>query len=882
MINRTQNCDEIAIGRPGTMKLLKYPLAEHNKTVTAMAGVGERLLLADKDGHVHVWEQSKLGEAAFDVSKIKQLAAQLTFAVEFQPGEVDRNVVFMAGDDKTLVIGTEHRVMVIESWMEKPSGSNATVLQAKNPTVITDVKLDLKNRVVFILTAGANAIHLFDLNSLKKLGKIDLADAVKPITGIMDPMGQIFTVLAADRSMLVYQYNKKGAFKVINKFSQYVKVDPLRYNITMPPQADILPVMNTVKGSLGSSSATILLLDRNNNFHVASTLVSPPTGECRSLKFSPKVYAKTKKGIRNDYNLLATSGSKQGSVVVWNTKRVKPLFGAIQISESPILELVWSADGLKLFAISNDNVLYNFAFQETDLGETLPQAEVDLLSQKIKVLAPLPEPEVVNEASNKTLVKTEDDTVSLVQNNEQPKGPVKKNGKKKAEQQTVKKTQGISMEFNAPSYSVPKDLKRQPKADSNKEVNGTKKQKKDLEPIDFLDTSLTSPLVAFSKVRLATPKIRLSFDYKPPLDQNFTLEVKNGSGNEQKPTIVKLISKLEEGEKTLFQDFIPKFITMCTSGNNFWACCTSDGFIYVYSDTGKKVLPPLCLGVPCSFLEACSSYLLCLTSVGQLYCWDIENKKLHFPVNTVFSLLSPTLRYSDDILTRAENITICAITANGVPLATLSNGDGFMFDKDLETWLLISDGWWAYGSQYWDMTNSNNLQGSVTADDGRDKAWNSSDAHQLASTIRDDKKSIINFVERKTNDELSRKGRIKNLQRFARTILMKEGFENMEEIVTLSHLENRLLVTLRLEENKEFSKILIIYCIRLSELGYTDRLDDVLQWLYNDGDCDSSMLAGISRKDHLKDVLVACADIRHVQRVTNGYASALGLLNESI
>ena len=44
MINRTQKCDGIAIGRPETMKLLKYPLAEHNETVTAMAGVGEMLL----------------------------------------------------------------------------------------------------------------------------------------------------------------------------------------------------------------------------------------------------------------------------------------------------------------------------------------------------------------------------------------------------------------------------------------------------------------------------------------------------------------------------------------------------------------------------------------------------------------------------------------------------------------------------------------------------------------------------------------------------------------------------------------------------------------------------------------------------------------------
>lgn len=253
-------------------------------------------------------------------------------------------------------------------------------------------------------------------------------------------------------------------------------------------------------------------------------------------------------------------------------------------------------------------------------------------------------------------------------------------------------------------------------------------------------------------------------------------------------------------------------------------------------------------------------------------------------MNTVYPLLNPSLRYSDDVLTRAENITLCAITKKGIPLVTLSNGDGYMFDKDMETWLLISDGWWAYGSQYWDMTNTSHLNGSTVSneDDKRNKFWNSTDAEQLASTIRDDQSSIINFMECKTNDELNRKNRIKNLQRFARTILMKEGFENMEEIVTLSHLENRLLVTLRLGEHQEFSKVLVVYCIRLSELGYTERLDDVLQWLYNDGNYDTAPLAGNSRRELLKGVLVACADIRHVQRVTTAYASALGMVNDSL
>ena len=142
--------------------------------------------------------------------------------------------------------------------------------------------------------------------------------------------------------------------------------------------------------------------------------------------------------------------------------------------------------------------------------------------------------------------------------------------------------------------------------------------------------------------------------------------------------------------------------------------------------------------------------------------------------------------------------------------------------------------------------------------------------------------NIINYIERRTNDELNRKSRIKNLQQFARAILMKEGFENMEEIVTLAHLENRLLVSFRLQEVKEFSDLLIVYSVRLSELGYVERLDDVLQWIYNNGDFEKPLLANLSRKAVMKDILMACANIRQVQRVTTTYANILGIIKDLV
>lgn len=910
------------------MRLLKYPLELGEEKLKSITVIGNDLFLLSSRGHVIVWSVQDLVDTAIDKLSIKNLSRKLVLPIKFtnKMDNDEKQVTFLSGVDTTIIVASEHEVLRMDNWNGiATEREQKSIVIYSSPCTITDVKLDTTQKLLFVLYSNPNTIEMFNLNDpgSPSVMKINLNKNVKPVTLITDPSSETFTVLCSDRSIHVYQYNKSGSYKLINELSQYVHVEPLHYKISMPPQADFLPIINSIKGnsagsppsssgtgnnnssnpkiSISTSASTTVLLDRNNNYKIAATIVSPASIACKVLSFSPVLYEKknVKKNTSVRYNLLATSGIKDGTILVWNTKRMKPLFNALQISGTPINDIVWSQDGLTLFAVSDDNVLFTFAFLPADLGEKIPDSEILELRKLNKKLTSLPDKE---SDKIKTIVKQEESATDLTkpdisesETSDSVKNItslVKKVGKNKtqiiktlASNPSVKVTPGSGMEFKNPSYIVPKDLKRKPK----EETNGTgipaptKRAKRDLEPMDFLDTGLLLPNVSFSRIRLASPKIRMSFKYVPSSNKNFTMNVKNGSGNEQKPTIITLNSKTAEQNNQLFQDFIPKFITMCTSGKFFWACCSDDGIIYVYSDNGQKLLPPMIIGVPISFLEANGDYLICVSSIGELYCWSIEEEKLTFPINSVFPILSPSLRYSDDILTRSENITMCTVTTRGIPLLTLSNGDGYIFDKDMETWLLVSDSWWAYGSQYWDTTNSSMLRNSTSDMDTKEKDfWNSSDIESIISDVRHDSTSIVNYMERKTNDELNRKGRIKNLQRFARAVLMKEGFENMEEIVTLSHLENRLLVAIKLEEADEFSKILLIYCVRLAKLGYTDRLDEMLSWLYNAGDFDRPILNGKTRKELLKSVLLACADIRHVQRVTNSYASVVGLIKETI
>ncbi|AAS51314.2 ACR088Wp [Eremothecium gossypii ATCC 10895] len=850
------------------MKLLKYPRQLHDGQLLAGCVVGGLLVVVGRD-RISAYDCGKLQAAARGELAVREVSAEVELQVEVGEDALR----YVAGGEGELVVAGDRQIWAAGAdWRSAGRGTRfLTVAQLAGGACVTDVKADGAG-LVFVSVSGKDEVWLYATGAWERVGVVTLA--AKPVTLVVDPLGELLTVVLQNRSVAVYQYNRQGAVRMHQQLPQYVQTNPLRYSITMSPQGDLLPLVNSIKNGLPSAQ----LLDRTAGFSVQSTLVGY-VDKCKILRFSPRLYEKPNKDKPpTQYNLLASSGNEDGSVIVWNTKRTKPLLNAAKVTDTFINDVQWSRDGTGLFAISNDGYLFIFAFHEVELGRLLDDAELEKLRQSVPRLEPLPPPTPKSLA--KSEAKPQQDTKPDAKSSANSVSA--KTGKKKIAPTVITST---SMEFNEPSYTVPKDLKRRPKQETQTNGTTTKRPKRDVEPMDFLDTNLLIPNISFSKARLATPKVRMNFQYCNTLQQNLVMEVKNGTGSEQKPTSITLTLKDKEKDMVLFQDFTPRFVTICTCGHSFWACCTEEGIVYVYSNTGKKLLPPMIMGVPVSFLEGCGDYLLCVTSMGQLFCWNVKEGKLKFPVNTIYPLLNPSIRYSDDVLTRAENITMCTTTENGIPLVTLSNGDGYMFDPDMEIWLLINDSWWAYGSQYWDFTNTSHAGSSAAAgndkEDKKNKYWNA-DAEYLIEEVKKNKKSVVNYLESKTNDEMTRKGLIRNLQRFAKTILMKEGFENLEDIVTLSHLENRLLVALKLNETNEFTKLLKVYCISLAEMGFKNRLDDVLSWLYNDGEYKVGTIANEKREELLKQILVACADIRQVQRVTTSYASALGLLDVSL
>ncbi|KAL4014804.1 hypothetical protein IC575_027022 [Cucumis melo] len=76
------------------------------------------------------------------------------------------------------------------------------------------------------------------------------------------------------------------------------------------------------------------------------------------------------------YNVIAI-GSQDRTITVWTTASPRPLFVAKHFFTQSVVDLSWSPDGYSLFACSLDGSVATFHFEVKEIGQRLPDAELD-------------------------------------------------------------------------------------------------------------------------------------------------------------------------------------------------------------------------------------------------------------------------------------------------------------------------------------------------------------------------------------------------------------------------------------------------------------------------------------------------------------------------
>ncbi|KAG4305706.1 hypothetical protein PORY_000616 [Pneumocystis oryctolagi] len=418
------------------------------------------------------------------------------------------------------------------------------------------------------------------------------------------------------------------------------------------------------------------------------------------------------------------------------------------------------------------------------------------------------------------------------------------------------------LDLSEPSYALPKGgvrsliigNKRKNISEDNEEQSSHPKKGKSKQIDDhtkanipeFIRPSVICPSTSVSQIRLGVPKV-ISFVSISINATNHTLEVRNGTG-EHKPTKITAIKK----GNILWREFLPKAILLLTGNHLFWAAGCEDGTIIIWSPRGRRLFPSIILESSPCFLECQGPFLMCITSIGLLHVWNIVLElSPHPPVSLAPILDASTFQFSE--LKNAPSIVSAAINSKGQVIITLSDGDGFTYNAPMYSWLKISEAWWAVGSQYWDSSGFKGTKG---------------------------KPGIIGMLERRTDDEVMKLGRGRFLQRIVKSAMLLEGYEGFETSVSISHLENRLSSAAILHSPDEYKTILNVYTRRIAEENMKDKLEELCLYLLGPILDDPSVtwkpeVAGLNKRELLKDVLITIGKQREIQRITTKYTEAL-------
>ena len=406
---------------------------------------------------------------------------------------------------------------------------------------------------------------------------------------------------------------------------------------------------------------------------------------------------------------------------------------------------------------------------------------------------------------------------------------------------------------------------------------------------DFIRPAVTNPNLTVSQVRLAVPKLRphimrtleneiagsaapvptnLTSSSDPATtastQKDITFEARNpGRPQDRDPCKVTVTKR----GLPIWQDYLPKSVILATGNRNFWCVGCEDGSIYAWTPAGRRIVNAMVLESQPVILECLNQWLLCVTSVGMCYVWDITRMTSPHPPVSLAPILDIAIHSLADHPTRAPAISSARLNSEGRIIISLTNGDGYAYSPSMYVWQRLSEPWWAIGSQYWNTTDSSVGNIKSSSDNQDDTA--------IASKVS---AGIIPYLERSTTGETLARGRAGILQRLFKQLLSREGFEGFESSVSIAHLENRVAAALMLGAKDEFQVYLYMYAKRLGAEGLKVKVSELLSGLLggiHEGEPDESdtappkrtevdrnwangsgMLCGWPRQELLKNVIV--------------------------
>jgi len=357
--------------------------------------------------------------------------------------------------------------------------------------------------------------------------------------------------------------------------------------------------------------------------------------------------------------------------------------------------------------------------------------------------------------------------------------------------------------------------------------------------------SLMNPSLIVSQVRLSIPLIRNhivrqlaggvkvseqttgSNRLNGEQDDVHVMEVKNplgpsrtGRSQDKDPARITVLKK----GQVLWQDFLPKAVSLITGNSQFWAAASEDGSLHTWTPAGRRLFNAFAIEAQPVILDSRGPWLLCISAIGMCHVWNIATSSASHPPVSLAPVLDLAAHSQGPHLTNGPAIIFARLNSVGRVIVAMSNGDAYAYSPSMYVWQRMSESWWAVGSQYWNSKDSGSTPSSGRPSD-----------EELDDEVRPENISagIIPLLERNTTNQTLMRGRAYFLQRLVKSLLSAEGYEGFESGVSVAHLENRLAAALTLRAKDEFKVYLNMYAKRLGAEGSRLKIEELLRSLFN-------------------------------------------------
>lgn len=140
----------------------------------------------------------------------------------------------------------------------------------------------------------------------------------------------------------------------------------------------------------------------------------------------------------------------------------------------------------------------------------------------------------------------------------------------------------------------------------------------------------------------------------------------------------------------LWMDYLASPVLVMTSNTSFSAVGCEDGSLHVYSPAGRRLLPAIVLESTPVLLQSLHQWLVCMTSTGLLYSWDIYNLICCIEGVSV----APVLQQVVELEKEVACIRDIRIQEDGLPIIITAAHQAFVYHTNMKTWLRAHDSWY--------------------------------------------------------------------------------------------------------------------------------------------------------------------------------------------